>query len=336
MGIFGNIPLFPPQASTFAGQVDALYFFLTAVSAFFSVLIAVMIVVFAIRYRRSRHPEAEQIEGSLVLELTWTFIPLGIAMVMFAWGSWVYFEQTRAPRGAMEIYIVGKQWMWKAQHVEGPREINQLHVPAGRDVKLIMTSQDVIHSYFIPAFRTKADVIPGRYTSTWFNATKPGRYHLFCAEYCGTQHSGMIGEVVVMEPSAYEEWLAGGTGEGSLSSSGQKLFQELGCATCHRSDTQGRGPNLVGLFGKQVRLTDGRTVVADESYLRESIMNPGTKIVSGFTPIMPTFEGQVSEESMIALVTYIKSLQSAPQSGTGAVQEGTAPPSMTAPPNKNR
>jgi cytochrome c oxidase subunit 2 len=336
MGIFNNIPLFPPQASTFAGQVDALYFFLTAVSAFFSVLIAVMIVVFAVRYRRSRHPEAEQIEGSLVLELTWTFIPLGIAMVMFAWGSWVYFQQTRAPRGAMEIYIVGKQWMWKAQHVEGPREINQLHVPAGRDVKLIMTSQDVIHSYFIPAFRTKADVIPGRYTSTWFNATKPGRYHLFCAEYCGTQHSGMIGEVVVMEPSAYEEWLAGGTGEGSLSSSGQKLFQELGCATCHRSDTQGRGPNLVGVFGKQVRLNDGRTVVADESYLRESIMNPGTKIVSGFTPIMPTFEGQVSEESMIALVTYIKSLQSAPQSGTGAAQEGTTPANVTAPPNKNR
>jgi cytochrome c oxidase subunit 2 len=336
MGIFNNIPLFPPQASTFAGQVDALYFFLTAVSAFFAVLIAVMIVVFAIRYSKSRHPEAEQIEGSLVLELTWTFIPLGIAMVMFAWGSWVYFEQTRAPRGAMEIYIVGKQWMWKAQHVEGPREINQLHVPAGRDVKLIMTSQDVIHSYFIPAFRTKADVIPGRYTSTWFNATKPGRYHLFCAEYCGTQHSGMIGEVVVMEPSAYEEWLAGGTGEGSLSSSGQKLFQELGCATCHRSDTQGRGPNLVGVFGKQVRLNDGRTVVADESYLRESIMNPGTKIVSGFTPIMPTFEGQVSEESMIALVTYIKSLQSAPQSGTGAMQEGTTPANVTAPPNKNR
>ncbi len=336
MGIFNNIPLFPPQASTFAGQVDALYFFLTAVSAFFSVLIAVMIVVFAVRYRRTRHPEAEQIEGSLVLELTWTFIPLGIAMVMFAWGSWVYFQQTRAPRGAMEIYIVGKQWMWKAQHVEGPREINQLHVPAGRDVKLIMTSQDVIHSYFIPAFRTKADVIPGRYTSTWFNATKPGRYHLFCAEYCGTQHSGMIGEVVVMEPSAYEEWLAGGTGEGSLSSSGQKLFQELGCATCHRSDTQGRGPNLVGVFGKQVRLNDGRTVVADESYLRESIMNPGTKIVSGFTPIMPTFEGQVSEESMIALVTYIKSLQSAPQSGTGAAQEGTTPANVTAPPNKNR
>jgi cytochrome c oxidase subunit II len=336
MGIFNNIPLFPPQASTFAGQVDALYFFLTAVSAFFAVLIAVMIVVFAIRYSKSRHPEAEQIEGSLVLELTWTFIPLGIAMVMFAWGSWVYFEQTRAPRGAMEIYIVGKQWMWKAQHVEGPREINQLHVPAGRDVKLIMTSQDVIHSYFIPAFRTKADVIPGRYTSTWFNATKPGRYHLFCAEYCGTQHSGMIGEVVVMEPSAYEEWLAGGTGEGSLSSSGQKLFQELGCATCHRSDTQGRGPNLVGVFGKQVRLNDGRTVVADESYLRESIMNPGTKIVSGFTPIMPTFEGQVCEESMIALVTYIKSLQSAPQSGTGAAQEATTPANVTAPPNKNR
>ncbi len=336
MGLLRNIPLFPPEASTLAGRVDGLYFFLTAVSAFFAVLIAVMIAVFAIRYRKSRHREAEQIEGSLLLEMTWTFIPLAIAMVMFGWGSWIYFDQTRAPRGAMEIYIVGKQWMWKAQHVEGPREINQLHVPAGRDVKLIMTSQDVIHSYYIPAFRTKADVIPGRYTSTWFHATKPGRYHLFCAEFCGTQHSGMIGEVVVMEPSAYEDWLAGGTGEGSLSSSGQKLFQELGCATCHRSDTQGRGPNLVGLFGKQVLLSDGRTVVADESYIRESILNPGTKVVSGFNPIMPTFEGQVSEEGLIGLVTYIKSLQGAPQTGTGGAQQGITPTTMPAPANKNR
>jgi cytochrome c oxidase subunit 2 len=334
MGILRNIPLFPTEASTLAGHVDALYFFLTAVSAFFSVLIAVMIVVFAVRYRKSRHPEAVQIEGSLMLELTWTFIPLAIAMVMFGWGSWVYFQQTRAPRGAMEVYIVGKQWMWKAQHIEGAREINQLHVPTNRNVKLIMTSQDVIHSFYIPAFRIKADVLPGRYTSTWFNATKPGRYHLFCAEYCGTQHSGMIGEIVVMEPAAYEEWLAGGTGEGSLSANGQKLFQELGCATCHRSDTQGRGPNLVGVFGKQVLLNDGRTVVADESYIRESILNPGTKVVSGFTPIMPTFEGQVTEESLIALVTYIKSLQSAPATGSGITQAPAT--NMPAPPNKNR
>jgi len=291
-----------------APRVDELYFFLIGVSVFFTGLIAVMLMTFAIRYRKQRHPVAQQIEGSTALELTWTLIPLGISMVIFVWGAGIYFYEARAPRGAMEIYAVAKQWMWKFQHVEGQREINELHVPAGRDVKMIMTSQDVIHSFFVPAFRAKADVLPGRYTSVWFHATQPGRYHLFCAEYCGTQHSGMIGEVIVMEPMAYQAWLGGGGAEGSLTSTGQKLFQELGCATCHRSDTQGRGPNLVGVFGKQVVLEDGRTVIADESYVRESILNPTAKVVAGFKPIMPTFEGQVSEESLVSLVAYVKSL----------------------------
>lgn len=308
-----NLPLFPARASTIAGQVDALYFFLIAVTVFFSTLIAVMILVFAIRFRRERNPKAKQIEGSLALEMTWTLIPLGISMVMFVWGATIYFNESRAPRGSMEIYAIGKQWMWKFQHVEGQREINELHVPAGRDVKMIMTSQDVIHSFFVPAFRIKADVLPNRYTSTWFHATTPGTYHLFCAEYCGTEHSGMIGQVVVMEPAAYEQWLSGGGAEGSLTSTGQKLFQELGCATCHRSDTQGRGPNLVGVFGKPVMLNDGRTVLADESYVRESVLNPGAKVVAGFQPIMPTFEGQVSEEGLVSLVAYIKSLSPASQ-----------------------
>jgi cytochrome c oxidase subunit II len=316
--MWSNLPLFPVEASTHAGQVDALYFFLIAVTIFFSVLVAALIVFFTIRYRRERHPVAEQIEGSTALELTWTLIPLGIAMVIFVWGAAIYFYQTRPPRGSMEIYAVAKQWMWKFQHIEGAREINELHVPVNRDVKMVMTSQDVIHDFFVPAFRVKADVLPGRYTQTWFRATKPGRYHLFCAEYCGTQHSGMIGEVIVMEPAAYEAWLAGGSGEGSLASNGQKLFQELGCATCHRSDTQGRGPNLVGVFGKQVLLEDGRTVTADETYIRESILNPTAKVVSGFKPIMPTFEGQVSEEGLVSLIAYVKSLHSAPQ---GAQQQ---------------
>ena len=233
-----NFPLFPERASALAGQVDGLYFFLIAVSAFFTVLIFATIFVFAIRYRKDKHAHPVQIEGSLPLELTWTLIPLGICMIFFAWGSLIYFQEGRAPRGAMEVYAVGKQWMWKFEHETGQREINQLHVPIGRDVKMIMSSQDVIHSFFVPAFRIKADVLPGRYTTTWFHPTKTGTYHLFCAEYCGTQHSGMIGEVVVMEPTAYQAWLSSGGATGSLPANGQQIFQQLGCATCHRADTK--------------------------------------------------------------------------------------------------
>ena len=303
-----HLPLFPTEASKIAPQVDAVFFFLCAVTVFFSVLIAFLVVFFAIKYRKQKHPHAEQIEGSVPLELTWTLIPLGIAMVMFVWGAAVFFVQSRPPRDSMEIYGVGKQWMWKFQHVEGVREINQLHVPLGRDVKMIMSSQDVIHDFFVPAFRIKTDVLPGRYTVTWFHPTQVGTYHLFCSQYCGTLHSGMIGEVIVMEPDAYMAWLSGGGGEGSLSGTGQKLFQQYGCATCHRSDVQGRGPNLTGVFGKPVLLDDGRTVIADENYVRESILNPGAKVVSGFKPIMPTFQGQLSEEQLMALVEYVKSL----------------------------
>jgi cytochrome c oxidase subunit II len=312
-----NLPLFPERASAMAWQVDGLYFLLIAVSAFFTLLIFALILVFAIKYRRSVHPHPVPIEGSLPLELTWTLIPLGICMIFFAWGSLIYFQEARPPKGAMEVYVVGKQWMWKFEHETGQREINQLHVPVGRDVKMVMSSQDVIHSFFVPAFRVKADVLPGRYTMTWFHPTKPGSYYLFCSQYCGTQHSGMIGEVVVMEPAAYQAWLSGGTATGSLASNGQQLFQQLGCSTCHRSDTQGRGPNLTGVFGKPVLLEDGRTVTADENYIRESILNPGAKIVSGFKPIMPSFQGQVSEESLMALVAYVKSLAQ-PQPGEPA------------------
>ncbi len=303
-----NLPLFPERASALAWQVDGLYFLLIAVSAFFSLLIFAVIFFFAVKYRRSVHPHPVQIEGSLPLELAWTLIPLGICMIFFAWGSLIYFQEARPPKGAMEVYVVGKQWMWKFEHETGQREINQLHVPIGRDVKLVMSSQDVIHSFFVPAFRVKADVLPGRFTQIWFHTTKTGTYHLFCSQYCGTDHSAMIGQVIVMEPVAFQAWLNGGENTGSLASNGQQLFQQLGCATCHRFDTQGRGPNLAGLFGKPVLLDDGRTVTADENYLRESILNPGAKIVAGFKPIMPSFQGQVSEESLGALVAYIKSL----------------------------
>jgi cytochrome c oxidase subunit II len=308
--MFDNFPLWPQRASTAAGNVDALFIFLLIVSGLMTLLIFVAIVYFAARYRHRPGVQAEQIEGSTPLELTWSIIPLGVFMVIFAWGAVVYFHGRTPPRDSTEVYVVAKQWMWKLEHAEGQREINELHVPVGRDVKLIMTSQDVIHSFYVPAFRMKQDVLPGRYTMAWFHATKAGTYHLFCAEYCGTQHSGMIGSIVVLEPAQYEAWMSGGS-TGPLSATGEKLFAELGCVTCHRSDTQGRGPNLQGVFGKPVQLEDGRIVTADENYVRESILDPGAKVVKGFKPVMPTFQGLVSEEQVNALIAYVKSLASA-------------------------
>jgi cytochrome c oxidase subunit II len=309
--MWSGTPLFPEQASTMAARVDNLYFFLLAVATFFTVLIAGLIVYYAFRYRR-RAPDdvGVSIHGGLALELTWTIVPALITVVMFVWGSSVFFAQQRPPDETINIYVVGKQWMWKFQHLDGQREIDELHVPVGRAVKLIMTSEDVIHDVFVPAFRVKADVLPGRYTSIWFQATKPGRYHLFCAEYCGTRHSGMTGEVIVMEPAEYQAWLSGGTGEGSLASAGEKLFADLACNTCHRPDSQGRGPVLDGLFGKTVTMQNGENVVFDEAYVRESILTPTAKVAAGFQPIMPTFQGLVSEEQLLQLIEYVKSLKS--------------------------
>jgi cytochrome c oxidase subunit 2 len=230
----------------------------------------------------------------------------------FRLGRNLFFQERTPPANATEVYVVAKQWMWKLEHMEGQREINELHVPTGENIKLIMTSQDVIHSFYIPAFRLKQDVLPGRYTTLWFKATKPGRYHLFCAEYCGTNHSGMGGDIVVMEPQDYAQWMAGGPAA-PLQETGKGLFAELGCATCHRSDVQGRGPNLQGIYNKPVLLEDGRTVIADEDYVRESILNPTAKIVSGFKPVMPTFQGIVSDEQLNALVAYVKSLSQSPR-----------------------
>ncbi len=304
-----QLPFFPTQASAQAVQVDALYFFLVAVSAFFAVLIAVLLAVFSVRFRRRRENEVgEAIHGSIALELFWTIIPLGIAMVMFVWGAQVFFHLTRPPKGAMEIYVVGKQWMWKVQHADGAREINELHVPVGRPVKLTMGSEDVIHDFFLPAFRVKADVVPGRYNTLWFTATKPGRYHIFCAQYCGTKHSAMIGWVTAMDPADYQAWLAGGSSGMTMADAGGKLFQDLACATCHLENEQARGPVLRGLYGRQVLLNNNQTVTMDDAYIRESILNPQAKIVAGFQPIMPTFQGLVTEEQVLQLIAYIKSL----------------------------
>lgn len=317
--MFTNLPFFPEQASAQASQVDALYFFLLAVTAFFAVLIAVLVVVFAARFRRRHDDEiGAAIHGSLALELLWTFIPLGIAMVMFAWGAKVFFDLYRPPVGAMEVFVVGKQWMWKVQHADGRRELNELHVPIGRPVKLVMGSEDVIHSYYIPAFRVKADVIPGRYNTLWFTATKPGRYRLFCAEYCGTKHSGMIGWVTAMEPGDYQAWLGGGgAATASPVAAGEKLFNEvLACVTCHQETTQGRGPVLLGLFGKSVQLQGGGTATVDEAFVRESIVNPQAKVHAGYAPIMPTFQGLVTEEQLLQLIAYVRSLGQKPAPGT--------------------
>jgi len=321
--MFSGFPLFPEQASSVAADVDNLYFFLLAVTAFFSTLIAGLVIYFAIRYRRRSEVELpEPITGSTKLETLWTVIPAIIVMVIFAWGAKVFLSLHRAPSDATPIYVVGKQWMWKLQHLEGQREINELHVPVGRSVKLIMSSEDVIHSFYIPAFRVKADVLPGRYTSIWFKATKPGEYHLFCAEYCGTKHSGMIGKVVAMEPVAYETWLGGGPREQSMTARGQFLFQNFSCHTCHRADGQGRGPALESIFGKTITLQNGQKVVVDDNYLRESILAPSSKVLAGYQPVMPAFQGVVNEDGLVQLLAYIKSL--APQAAT--LPESAPPP----------
>ncbi|MEK6405643.1 MAG: cytochrome c oxidase subunit II [Acidobacteriota bacterium] len=327
-----SVPFSPEQASSQAGRVDSLFAFLCVLTILIGGLITLVLLYFAVKYRRRKDDEIPRpIEGSMKLETVWMVIPFIISMGIFVWGASIYYTMYRAPKEALEIYVVAKQWMWKFQHLDGQREINELHVPVGRKVKVTMTTEDVIHSFFVPAFRIKLDVVPGKYSTIWFEATKPGRYHLFCAEYCGTSHSGMIGWVNVMEPSEYQAWLAGGAVDGSLASTGEKMFQQLACITCHRSDAQGRGPVLEGLFGKQVQLQDGAKVTVDEAYIRESILNPRAKVAAGFQTIMPTFQGQVSEEQLLQLIAYIKSIGSKPPGReAGAAQplggSGVKPP----------
>jgi cytochrome c oxidase subunit 2 len=301
-----GFPLLPQQASTISVGVDYLYLTLCCVSTFFILLIFGLIFLFAIKYRRrSELQRARQIPGSLRLEMFWSVIPLAIAMVFYFWGAQIFFTHAQPPDNASVVYVVGKQWMWKLQHPEGNREIDELHIPVGRPIKLVMTSQDVIHSFFIPAFRVKQDVVPGRYLSMWFTATKVGKYHLFCSQYCGTNHAQMIGWVYVMDPVDYQNWLTGGAGAGQpMAVAGEQLFHRLGCATCHVRDC----PPLQGLYGRPVRLQDGRTVIADNGYIRESILDPTAKIVAGYRPLMPTFKGQVSEEQVLQLIAYIQSL----------------------------
>ena len=325
-----NFPLFPERASTLAGDVDALYFTFLGISTFFGLLVAGLMLYFAIRFRRRSPEEVGRPEkAGLWLEITWSVIPLVILLGMFAWGAKVFIEAFRPPGNAVEYFVTAKQWMWKFQHPQGNREINNLHVPLGQPIRLTMTSEDVIHSFFVPAFRVKSDVLPGRYTTVWFEANKTGTYHLFCAEYCGAEHSMMRGSIIVMEPADYEMWLAGRDTGPSVVASGEELFRVKACNTCHRSNSATLAPILHGAFGEQVELEDGSVAMVDENYIRESIINPTAKLVKGYKPLMPTYKGQVTEEEVLQLISYIKSLASDAKEQQ-ATEPGESPPT-TAP-----
>jgi cytochrome c oxidase subunit 2 len=315
-----NLLLFPAAASTIAPRVDALMAYVLAIVFMFIALVGGLILFFAVKYHhQSRADRSRPVFFSLPLELAWTGIPTVLALSIFFGGARLFIAMREPPPDSMEIYVVGKQWMWDVQHSEGRREVNELHIPVGRPVKLLMTSADVIHNFYVPAFRIKQDVLPGRYTTEWFEATAPGRYHLFCSQYCGTAHSSMGGWVTVLSPAEYQRWLAGGAVGGisdaasgiSMAESGSRLFQRLNCAACHKNGETGAGPALAGLFGRSVALEDGGKVLADESYLRESILRPNAKIVKGWPPRMPAYEGQVDEAQLEQLVAYLKSLKGA-------------------------
>lgn len=327
------IRLWPDSASSVSAEVNFFFILMVVLCTTVAVGIAAVLIYSAIRYRRRHENElGQQKRYNIPAEVAWTVLPLIAFMGMFAWGAKLYMDIERPPDNAISMYAIGKQWMWKLQHPEGVREINELHIPVGRPVKLTMISQDVIHSFFVPAFRTKQDVLPGRYTTTWFEATKPGKYHLFCAEYCGTKHSGMIGWVYAMSPGDYSRWLTEGAAEGSLASQGEKFFHQFGCSNCHHFDRQGRAPMLKNLYGRDVELAGGAVTVADESYIRESILQPNEKIVYGFQPnVMPNFTGQLDEQQVLALISYIKALGPMPgsqqpsSSGTAPKEYGTQP-----------
>jgi cytochrome c oxidase subunit 2 len=322
------VSLFPEDASTFAWQVDYLYYYLIVVSVAFTIPIAVAIFFCAIKYReKEKFATPEEMHGSMVLETVWSIIPFVVSMTIFLGGAIVFFNQYSPPDDAMNIYVVGKQWMWKAQHGTGQREINELHVPVKRKIKLTMTTEDVLHDFSIPAFRTKADVIPGRYTYLWFEPTVAGKYHLFCAEYCGLNHSGMGGWIYVMEQSDFDNWLSGNVSGQTPVEAGKELFtNKLGCASCHAGGPAQRGAKLENVFNTDVHLVGGAVVKADENYIRNSILNPASQIVEGFQPIMPTFKGQVTEDQLNSLIAYIKSL-----SPNAAGSASSAPGTSSAP-----
>lgn len=319
----------PKQASTVSGRIDAVFHLLNAITVFFSLLIFACIIYLAIKYRRgAKVDRSNPPHENLVVELGWTIIPALICLVIFGAATWVYLEAARMPAGAMEIYVTGKQWMWKIQHPQGRWENNELHVPVGRPVKLTMTSEDVLHSFFIPAFRVKQDVLPGRYTTLWFEATQVGEHRLYCTEYCGTKHSGMVGRVIVQTPADYEKWLREGRPAQSTAAQGEALFRQLGCGGCHGPGASVRAPLLDGIYNNPVPIEvpggGTRVITADDRYIHDAILNPELEIRAGFKPIMPTFKGRVTEEQVLLLRDYIRSLASNKRGSTGGVNQGEA------------
>jgi len=305
----GKFHLFPPEASTTARNVDALYFALTLISLFFITVIFLAILFFCIKYRRgSPADRSNPSSGSNLIELGWTTVPTLMGLALFTCGAIDYFRIERKPGNAIDVQVVGKQWMWKLQHAEGKREINELHIPVDQTVALTLISQDVIHSFFVPAFRVKQDVVPGKYTSEWFKPTRTGEYHIFCSQYCGTQHAQMIGRVVVMQPQAYERWLKSGEQTESIVRAGERLFHGRGCSGCHAPNSKFHAPLLEGLYRKPVPLADGTMVTADDQYLRDSILQPAKQISAGYDNIMPSFSGHLSEEEIMQLIAYLKAI----------------------------
>jgi cytochrome c oxidase subunit 2 len=307
-GLSWLLHLLGPGASTIAGRSDLLFTVMLILCGSVALAITGCLVWFCIRYRKGSSAERSRPPSNArTLELAWMITPLLIFLAIFAWAASTFVDLHRSPVDALPVYVVGKQWMWTLQHRNGRREINELHVPLGQPVRLVMTSQDVIHSFFVPAFRLKQDVVPGRYTSLSFTATRLGDFHLFCSEYCGTEHPLMLGRVVVMAPAAFAQWLGSGPGVPGLAQQGFALFRERGCSGCHAAGSTVHAPLLDGLLGSTVHLQDGRTIVADENYVRDSILAPDKDVVAGFAPVMPSFAGQLSEEQIEALIAYLRS-----------------------------
>jgi cytochrome c oxidase subunit 2 len=323
--VSGALPFWPAEASQHAAQVDLITFTFSLLMVALTAPVFVLIVVFAVRYRRgSPADRTRRPSGNVWIETGWTVIPFLLTLGFFVWAAFLYLDLGRAPADSLVIDVVAKQWMWKFEHPGGQREIDDLHVPVGRDVRLTMTSQDVIHSFFVPALRIKQDVLPGRYTSLWFNADRPGVYDLRCSQFCGMNHSLMVGRVFVLSAADYAAWLRQAGSSGDLATQGKALFASLGCGGCHGAQSAVRAPPLAGLYGAPVTLADHRVVTADEEYLRDSILDPNRDVVAGYDAVMPTYAGQASEDDVLALVAYLKSL--GPQPQPPAVAQGAEPP----------
>lgn len=306
--------ILPQQASTLAPDVDNLFMFITAVNIFFFLLIAVLVVLFAKRYRRRGPNEiTPHITHNDKLEIAWSVIPLLIVIGIFFWGFHGYINAQVSPANAIEIQVTGKKWIWQFEYPDGMRTLNDIHVPVNRPVRLIMSSEDVIHSFFVPTFRIKKDVVPGRYTEAWFHATQPGVHQVFCTEYCGKGHSDMLARIHVDDEATYQKWLIEGDEELKkmpLPEVGKLMYENRGCATCHSLDgSRGQGPTWKGLFGQTRKFADGSSAVADANYIRESILEPQNKVVAGFEPIMPTYKGMMRDRELLGVIEYIKSLK---------------------------